>query len=65
MKKHYTMPMIVLLMAFIISPLRSFPTGAKVITTGKYQVTFNFIHQVGDEAVEFDTIRYLNSFGNN
>lgn len=34
------------------------------ITEDEYQVTFNFIHKVGDETMEFDTIRYFNEFGN-
>ena len=35
------------------------------ITADEYQVTFNFIHKVGVETVEFDTIRYINALGNN
>ncbi len=65
MKKHYTISITLIFMAFLISPLNSSPTGDEGITTDKYQVTFNFIHKVGGETVEFDTIRYHNSFGNN
>jgi len=31
----------------------------------KVKFTFNFIHTIGNEAVEFDTIQYTNTFGNN
>lgn len=30
----------------------------------EYQVTFIFSHKIGNEVLEFDTIRYFNAFGN-
>ncbi len=35
------------------------------VTQKKHQITFNFIHNVGEETMVLDTIRYYNAFGNN
>ncbi|MFC1731119.1 MbnP family protein [candidate division KSB1 bacterium] len=58
---HLIVLFVIIVSSILLSSIAKQDEG---IPLKDYQITFKFLHKLGDEPVEFDTIKYVNTFGN-